>query len=182
MHIVEIQTKKYVHHFLDTNFGSPSDIQEYPLLYDIFILCLRMRSKKEYNLSPDLYSEKSDVLIRNSDFYNHGWVIDNYYIKLFNNFIEELMKIHMRMTVGQLSAYRTIDSAIEKYREITGLVQELWSTEAIKKDFYRHGFKTDKDLNQIIREHNEKIIIRNLSSKKTLFNIIKDDLYQQTGT
>jgi len=172
MFTLQLQTKPYVHHFLTSNFGNPADISTDKQLYSLFRRCLkkpssRFRTKYD-SLSMLRYSEKSQIIITEDDFYRYGWEMSKTDMVYFGRELENRVKFLMRSMVSMYLTFMTQKNAILQFQESFGYNEEIWSYDSIKKDFFRNGPNHRINLMEEITIKSEHIILGNLSDLGTI--------------
>lgn len=168
---VSILTKSYVFHYLSLKYGNPANISCNPELYSLFRRCLIKPNKRfESNyrvLSPNIYSKEAKIIISEDDFYRYGWEISNTDIVAFGKTVEAEVKKFMRATVAAYEIAVPQKTAIIQFQEDYGFSEDIWSFEAIKKDYYRSNASYGKNiLSEIFNKIKEKSL-ENMSHLRT---------------
>ena len=173
---IKIPCKTYVKAYLETNCGTPVNLQHLPDLLEEFRRGLAR--KPEHRESADLAAcrELVTIIIPPDMFYRYGWEMNKENILDFNRKIEMKVKSFMRLHVAFNSSLGTpVANCIREFQEIFGFPEPVWSYESIKKDFDRHGhipkLKTMKEL----KSEMNKILLDNLSDLGTISKKLKKE-------
>ncbi len=174
-----LPTKPYVHHYLVTNFGDPSDLSSDFRLHNQFKRCLKKPSKRWNNkykpLSLARYSVNSSILITEDEFYRHGWEMTKTDVILFGRELENRVKFLMRNMVSMYETFKSQKDAIITFQENFGYTEEIWNFDSIKKDYFRNGPECKVDFLEVITNNSERILLGNLSDLGTISHkLIKD--------
>lgn len=169
---VTVPVKPYVKQFLAINYGTPVDFTSDPHTNHFFLTLLRKPNTsydKKYPEQLCTYTETVEVVISQHDFYKYGWELTRTDIVTFGKEFENRSKAMMRTFVGVyialgLPAYKSISKFQERY----DFGEMFWPFESIKKDFYRNGETEQIDFDGEIFNKIDKIILRNLSEKRTI--------------
>ena len=140
---ITIPVKSYNKRFLILNYGEPANLTKNPRLNNFFRRCLKKPSLTYDNthykeISKRHYSEKIEILITESDFYRHGWELSRTDTIAFNREIEEITKFFMRNTIALYENLMPQKDAIIRFQNQFGFHEDVWTYEAIKKDYFRN--------------------------------------------
>jgi hypothetical protein len=171
---VQVSTKPYVKQYIENNCGSPANLSKAPDIKKYFDALMKIQCRrKEASIKDDsaLYSETLTIVISQDQFYRHGWELTKTDTIAFNRFIENNIKIMMRMYIGSgYLLHIPLKSLILSFQDDFGFDETIWSYESIKKDFYRSGshyvIDTDKKINKLFME--QVSLIRTKQTRKIL--------------
>ena len=170
--IVSIPVKPYVSRYLEINYGSPIDFTSDPSVNKFFQDLLQKPDSsrdKQYPETIFTYTEVVEVLISERDFYRYGWELTKTNIVAFGKRFEEQAKVLMRSMVGVYHGLGLpVFKSIDKFQNRFQFDEDVWKSEAIKKDFYRNGHKEQIDFDNEIFSKIEGIILRNLYELGTI--------------
>lgn len=187
MFTLQLQTKPYVHHFLSSNFGNPADLSTDKQLHTLFRRCLKKPStrfhSKYHELSMTRYSQQSQIIITEDDFYRYGWEMTKTDTVLFGRELENRVKFMMRNIISMYMTFMPQKNAILMFQENFGYQEEVWSFESIKKDYFRNAPEHKVSFLEEITRKSEHIILANLSDLGTISRkLLKDhERNQQTA-
>jgi hypothetical protein len=106
--------------------------------------------------SPSLY-EKVKIIIPNDWFFRYGWELDHDSFITLNLLLEKRVKFIMRQYIALNNSLGvSVSDCIKQFQITYGFPEHIWNYEAIKKDFDRHGRKTDF---KVIKEFKKEIQI-----------------------
>lgn len=169
---VDLPTKSYVDHFIKMNFGKPADFSKDPHLNEEFRRCLTKpsnRDKSKYLKETFAWHTCiTQVLIREDDFYRHGWELTKTDIISFGKIIERRCKFMARNLITCYSIVMPEKDAILKFQENFGFTEDIWPFEAIKKDFYRNNLENKVNIGAEITKKMENIFLGNLAKYGTI--------------
>lgn len=155
MYRVTIPVKPYVKRFLTMNYGSPANLSANNDLHSFFRHCLKKRSNrfdKSYsNITHNHYSERVEIFISEDDFYRYGWELTNTDVVAFGRKVEHMAKHFMHNTVAAYEIALCQKDAIIRFQDSFGFSEDVWSFEAIKKDYYRADVSYGRDILKTIR-------------------------------
>ena len=142
MPFLNIPAKPYVKHYLELAYGTPVDLTGNPRLNTFIRRSLRKPSSRYDNryskmFSKNYYATTVDIVISDDDFYRYGWEITRTDTVSFNREVEEVVKFFMRTSVAMYENFMQQKDAIRTFQEKFGFNDDIWSFEAIRKDFYR---------------------------------------------
>ena len=169
---VSIPVKPYVNRYLEINYGGPIDFTSDPSSNKFFQDLLRKPDSSRDRQYPDTiftYTEVVLVLISEHDFYRYGWELTKTDIVAFGKRFEEQAKILMRSMIGVYHGLGLpVFKCIYKFQNRFQFDEDVWKYEAIKKDFYRNGYKEQIDFDNEIFNKIEGIVLRNLYELGTI--------------
>lgn len=172
---IQIETKPYVRHFLEMNFGCPVNFNCDPEAHEHAIKLLRKPDCSMDNKYPDIYSytEFVEVVISEHDFYRYGWELTRTNTISFGVFFERRAKFMMRSIVGIYVALGfPVTTSIQKFQEHYGYNEDIWSYDTIKKDFTRNAEIEKFDFENELFKKIDTFILRNLSKKGTISQLV----------
>jgi len=164
-----LPSKPYVKHFLSVNYGSPVDLRKDRILNNNLRNRLRkhcLRHEKR-GISLRMYSEKTEIIISEDDFYRYGWELSNTDIIALNRDIEAHVKLFMRNIIATYETVMLQKDAILLFQDRFGFSEDIWSYEAIKKDYWRNSPCEKIKLYPKITAEIEKIVLEHLSAHGT---------------
>lgn len=144
MPILNIPAKPYVKHYLELAYGTPVDLTGNPRLNTFIRRSLRKPSSRYDNryskmFSKNYYATTVDIVISEDDFYRYGWEITRTDTVSFNREVEEVVKFFMRTSVAMYENFMQQKDAIRKFQDRFGFCEDIWTFEAIRKDYYRNA-------------------------------------------
>ncbi len=174
-YIISIPVKPYVKQYLEFNYGNPIDLTINKPTYNFFVfLCMPENNNYDeiYDLNPNKYSSKLDIVVSDHHFYHYGWQLSNRNIFFFGRHFESLIKLTMRVYIGtHTSLGFPLNKSITKFKNLFSFTEEIWSYESIKKDFYRNGNPHIIDFETDIYNKVQQTILQNLNNMGYLTNI-----------
>lgn len=174
---ITVPCKSYVKAFLESNCGSPVDLVHLPEVQGVFRLCLRTKPRHHESKAIGNYSAKVEISIPEDDFYRLGWEMNKENVVEFNKKVERQAKFFMRQYVIVNHAFRIpVATCIREFQDKYGFHEQIWSYEAIKKDFDRHAENTDLRSLREIRAEINKILLENLSDLGTISQKFKKEM------
>lgn len=148
---VSIKVKPYIKKYLESKYGSPvrfPDQHNGSYYQNLLSRMLSKPSTKFDNHRAGLEYAKNNNLVdmRISIsaylFYNYGWELTITDQMAFNGFVESIVKEHLYICVSANSQVCTkINDGVKLFRNITGITEDDYSSEAIKKHLYRLGIR-----------------------------------------
>lgn len=166
---IEIPCKSYVKVYLETNCGTPVDLQHLP---DMQLLVTRNLKKKQDYRKTDLicnYEDKVTVEISSTIFYRYGWEITKEGIREINSFSEKKIKFIMRQYIFiNHKLGQPVASCIRDFQQIFMFSEDVWSYETIKKDYDRHIKSNEMPKMKDLKQEINKILLSNLSELGTI--------------
>lgn len=166
---IQLRTKSYIKHFLTFYYGDPVDLSADKELYQNLRRRLSKKSLRfeKRGVSDRMYSSVVEIMISEDDFYRFGWELSNTDIIAFNHDIEATVKFYMRNIISIYETIMTQKEAILLFQERFGFIEDIWSYESIKKDYFRNcNYAKFKIIPKITIEL-EKIVLEHLSAKGT---------------
>lgn len=144
MPILTIPVKPYVKHYLNMAYGDPVVLTKNPRLNNFIRRALKKPSSRYDNryskqFSKNFYAETIEIFISEDDFYRYGWEITRTDTVAFNREVEEIVKFFMRTFVAMYENFMQQKKAIIKFQDRFGFTEDIWSFDAIKKDYYRNS-------------------------------------------
>ncbi|MFZ4401473.1 MAG: hypothetical protein ACOYO1_15665 [Bacteroidales bacterium] len=169
---VTLPVKPYVKRFLEINYGDPVDLTTDKKLYNYFRRCL-IKPCNTYDKTRCIkysmfYTENVNIIISEDDFYRFGWELSKTDIVGFGREIESNAKFFMKNIVSFYSSHMELSKAIKLFQFKFGFTEDIWQYDSIVKDFQRNGLKLKIEFSTEITEKIEKIILLNLSEKRTV--------------
>lgn len=166
---IQLRSKTYIKHYLTMNYGNPVDLRQNKDLYNNLRRRLNKKSLRfeKRGVSDRMYSVITEIVITEDDFYRYGWELSNTDIIALNRDIEAQVKFFMRSVVGIYETIMPQKDAIALFQERFGFTEDIWSYEAIKKDYFRNSNTEKIKLFPKLSIHFEKIILEHLSNQGT---------------
>lgn len=179
MPIVILPVKPYVKRFLELNFGYEDvngdilvQLKADKKLYNHFRRCLKKPcfryDKARCSEISNYYNETVEIVITEDDFYRYGWELSKTDIVAFGKEIESNVKFFMKNMVSFYSSHMDLAKAIKLFQDKYGFTEDIWQYDSIIKDFQRNGLKIKIEFSSEITEKIEKIVLVNLSEKRTI--------------
>lgn len=173
---VEIPVKPYVKAFLEKNCGNPVKLQNLQEFYREFLKMLRKPLFRFDKAEIGNYQCSVVISIPEDVFYRYGWELTKTDTVRFNNMIEDRVKFIMRQFVAINSSFMTKAMAIREFQREFGFSEDVWSYEAIKKDFDRHGDGAGTKVVKNFKEELKATFVEQLSKMGTITKDYKKDL------
>ncbi|MCX6231116.1 MAG: hypothetical protein NTZ33_06190 [Bacteroidetes bacterium] len=172
MYLVSLPVKPYVKRFLELNFGDPVDLKKDKKLYNYFRRCLT-KPRLTYDKTrcaeiSNYYNENAGIVISEDDFYRYGWELSKTDVVAFGREIEANAKFFMKNIVSFYCSHMEFSRSVRYFQEKYGFTEDIWQYDSIVKDFQRNGLKFKVEFSKEITEKIEKIILLNLSDKRTI--------------
>lgn len=144
---VEIPTKKYIKAFICHHMGDkPVMSRDHAIgskLCDLLIFQTnedRKKFSKHYNAVLRVY-------ISMHVFHRRGCNLNETNIKYFNLFVEEILKKQFYFLMDfYIKIFPNFEANLPLVREDLGIDDENWSTDSMKKDYYRYRKSTGRSL------------------------------------
>lgn len=169
---LHVRVKPYVLRFLEMNFDYPLDFSTDKRAHKFFLQYLKNPSVDREHKIQDImryYTEVAEVVISEHDFYVYGFELTKTDTVQFSVEFEHRAKMLMRNVVSFYVAIGLpLTTAIRKFQKRFEFYEHIWSIEAIKKDFYRHGVRDAIDFDGEIFNKIEYLILRHLSESGTI--------------
>jgi len=139
--LINVKTKPYIKRYVQLTYGLPADFTNHPKINKDIKRCLRKpdsRYEKTYENRLCSYTESLPIFISQDDFYRYGWELTRTDTVYFGKIFEHDIKFNMHIMVTTfIGVGMTTKKAISEYQRISGLEEEYWSYESIKKEYYR---------------------------------------------
>jgi hypothetical protein len=169
---VTLPVKPYVKRFLEINYGDPVELKCDQKLYNYLRRCLikprTTYDNTRYSKFSMFYTDNVNIVISEDDFYRYGWELSKTDIVAFGREIEANAKFFMKNIVSFYCSHMDFSRAVKLFQDKYGFTEDIWQYDSIVKEFQRNGLKFKIDFTIEITEKIEKIILLNLSEKRTL--------------
>lgn len=180
-YIVEVIVKPYVARYLVNNCGNPIDLARIPKINSLFKSILRKTLLRHESLKMPDNSSYVRIQISQDTFYRYGWELSRTDMMYFNSEIEREIKFIMRNYISMRAALGySVASCIRDFQEWFNMPEDVWSYDAIKKDFDRHSrTRRNKDVETFLKSLDKKmnnLFVENLSSLGTISKNFKNEL------
>ena len=159
--------KPYVHKYLVNNFGDPVNLYDpegAELKGSLIGLLKKPSTRYDKRVKLTFQTQETRFLISKSDFYRYGWEITNTDMIKFNNKVEALVKFYSRCYIAfDKSLGIPISKSIRSFQKEFGFSEDLWSYDAIKKDFDRNGSYIKFDKLSVFKDNLRNLFMVQLS-------------------
>jgi hypothetical protein len=146
---VTIPCKKYIKAYLENNCGSPVNLKHLPDLQEILRNNLQRMPDPEVKTLLD-YSDKVAIIIPEDMFFRYGFELPMQAIVTLNKEAEAKIKFAMRTYITlNYSLGLPVTECIKNFQDDFGISEVYWPYQSIRKDFYRHGVKKIKSIDQV---------------------------------
>jgi hypothetical protein len=176
MPVLSLPVKPYVKQFLILNYSNPINLKKDKKLNNFFRACLTKPcyryDKLRYAEISEYYSETVDITISDDDFYRYGWELSKTDTVRFGREIESNVKFFMKHIISFYTTHMELSKSVKKFQEKYGFTEDIWQYDSIIKDFQRNALKMKIDFSIEITEKIEKIVLVNLSEKKTISQLM----------
>jgi len=141
---VFLPTKPYIAEYLLTKVFRNAIVDK-TTAEGYFLIELLEKDTDEYGSRPTFYPNNIKLFVSNNQVRKHGGWMNATQATVFNNFVTKIIKKEIRSNiVAFMSIHKSVTLAVDHTRKVMQLPEELYSTDAIIKDFQRYR----KDLEQ----------------------------------
>lgn len=185
--IVTVPVKPYVKRYIELNYGNPADFSSDASLQKLVHKCLSnpsTRYENKYENKLCTYTERIGIAISEDYFYRYGWQFTYTEIVNFGKTFEFVIKTKMILIVGTYTGMGlSFRHAIERYQERSGLSEQDWPYESIKKDYYRNKPREKINFFPQIISQIDKLILVKLSPEWDRFTAKKNqhEIFSKTS-
>lgn len=173
---IRIPCKPYVKAYLETNCGTPVNLQHLPDMLEEFRRALSRKPEHRESMELPACRETVSVIIPPDMFYRYGWEMNKENILDFNRKVEMKVKFFMRQYVAVNNSFGVpVANCIREFQEGFGYTEPVWSYESIKKDFDRHGRVPELKIIKGLKIEMNKILLDNLSELGTISKKLKKE-------
>jgi len=132
--------KKYVKHYLENCFGSPSYIRKGSHIGKYFFHLLEDAPEREDKENMYDYDSICTIEITEDVFLRNGYVLSKTGIRLFNTFVEDQFKTQIRTIIETMVEFQgqQINKAIDCVYDKFDMDETIMPHETIRKDYQRY--------------------------------------------
>ena len=173
---IEINCKRYVKAYIETNCGAPAELKHLPDLYNEFIYCLQNIPRHRNACRIAQWQEKVTIIVPADVFYRYGWEMNKENELEFNKAAEHNIKFFMRQFISVNHALGIpVTICIKEFQELYGFEESIWPFESMKKDYERNRTQSMFNSMKFMKSEINKIFLENLSELGTISKKFKKE-------
>lgn len=144
---VTIPTKRYIKAYIISQLGEKPVFNRKTHIGSKMEDLLSHRTNKYKTRFSSRYNAELTFFIAKIVFHHRGFNLNETNIKNFNNFVEDLIKARFyELMDDAIKVFENFEANIDGVRLILGIDDEDWSTDSMRKDYYRYRKQSGKPL------------------------------------
>lgn len=144
---VEIPVKKYIKAYIISKLGAEPKITRDNIIGSKLMDLLQHKTNPYRSEFSTRYTEKLTIYLPMRTFMRYGCNLHETNIKDFNNFLEDIIKDkYYEMMDDAINVFPSFEANLDGIRLKLGINDDDWSTDSMKKDYYRYRKQKGKPL------------------------------------
>ena len=166
---ITVAVKPYIRAFLENNFGSPVDIRKDPELNNMVEFLLKEGATRLDKTLQIKYTDTVCFRISRDTFHRYGFTLTKTATQRLNCYLEGRIKFFARVYIANnRSIGIPLARCIRDFQEKFNFPEDVWSAEAIRKDFTRNGKTVQSKFITNFKNELNKIFLEFMSESGTL--------------